>query len=350
VKRKAVLSCKVCGYESKNLVPHIDSAHAEEGGLDWYLHKFRLSASDVMHESLMSEEERVAGKVMIAGVGIDPIKTASPFVPALNPNYYFPEFTKNLVLDIIANKRVMLVGHTGCGKTSIIDQIAARINQTVLRVNMHGQTTIGEFLGLWTVRGGEMVWADGALPLAMRNGWWITIDEIDFAVAQALSGLNSPLEPGGKLCLQEKGHEVVVPHPNFRIFATANSVGCMSRFRAMYQGTNSINAAFLDRWRVHRVHYLPPREEAKVVAAVLETKIQLADSLVRVATMARAAFEREELSHVFSLRMLIDWGEMFLRTKDAIEAAEVSIFSKVSPEDAQVIKGLINNVIPASGR
>jgi len=347
---KSVLSCKVCGYESKNLVPHIDEVHADQGGIDWYLREFRVTATEVMHESIMSVEERVAGKVMIAGVGLDPIKTPSPFVPTLNPDYYFPEFTKNLCLDIIANKRVMLVGHTGCGKTSIIDQIASRINQTVLRVNMHGQTTIGEFLGLWTVKGGEMVWADGALPLAMRNGWWIMIDEIDFAVAQALSGLNSPLEPGGKLCLQEKGHEIVAPHKDFRIFATANAVGCMSRFRSMYPGTNMINTAFLDRWRVHKVNYLPAREEAKVLAAVLETKIQLADSLVRVANMARSAFEREELSHVFSLRMLIDWGEMFLRTKDAIEAAEVSIFSKVSPEDAQVIKGLINNVIPASGR
>ena len=201
-----------------------------------------------------------AGMVKIRSKELKKVTGYGEHVPKVNSAYHFAEFTDDLIEDMKEEKKVMLVGHTGCGKTSVIDQIGARMGQGVIRVNMNGQTTIGDFVGLWTVKGGETVWVDGVLPKAMREGHWLTVDELDFAEAAILSVLNSVLEPGGRLCLKEKGHEMIDPHPNFRLFATANAVGCMASFRALYQGTNVMNRAFLDRWRVYHVNYLPPEE------------------------------------------------------------------------------------------
>jgi cobaltochelatase CobS len=211
---------------------------------------------------------------------------------------------------------------------------------------LNGQTTIGEFVGLWTVKGGETVWVDGVLPKAMKEGLWLILDEIDFAEPAILSVLNAVLEKNGKLMLKEKGHEIVTPHKDFRIFATANGVGCMSDFRGLYQGTNIMNEAFLDRWRCYHVDYLPAEEEAKVLAATVDKMtIGLASQLVKVGNMIREAFKKEEVSCTMSLRRLIDWSELMVRYRDPIKAANPAIFSKVSKEDKEVIEGVIKRVL-----
>ena len=157
----------------------------------------------------------------------------------------------------------MLIGHTGAGKTSLIEQVAARAQHGVVRSNMNGQTTVGDFVGFWTVKGGETMWVDGVLPTAMREGLWLIVDEIDFAEPSILAALTAVLEPHGRLTLKEKGNEVVAPHPAFRLFATANAVGAMSQFRHLYQGANLMNEAFLDRWRVYLLDYLSPARRSR---------------------------------------------------------------------------------------
>ncbi len=98
------------------------------------------------------------------------------------------------------------------------------------------------------MKGGETVWVDGVLPVAMRAGHWLIIDEIDFVEPAIIAVLTAVLEPGGRLLLKEKGDEIVTPHPAFRLFATANAAGAMSVYRHLYQGANLLNEAFLDRW------------------------------------------------------------------------------------------------------
>jgi len=235
-----------------------------------------------------------------------------------------------------------------CGKTSVIEQIASRLGQSIARVNLNGQTTVGDFVGLYTARDGSTVWIDGALPRAMRMGHWLVLDEIDFAEPQILACLNSVLEPNGKLFLKEKGHEVVEPHPNFRIFATANTIGCMSDFRSLYQGANIMNEAFLDRWRCYFVDYMKADDEIKVIIGALpryakaESAVQI---IVKVVNMVREAFIKEEVSCTFSTRRAIEWADLLLRYKDPVKAAEVAVFSKINKTDAEVIKGLILRVM-----
>ncbi|MGH8781682.1 AAA family ATPase [Paraburkholderia sp.] len=276
-----------------------------------------------------------------------PVGTPNPLVPAINPAYLFPERFDDIVEDIVENRRVMLIGHTGSGKTSLIEQIAARAQYGVLRSNMNGQTTVGDFVGFWTVKGGETVWVDGVLPTAMRDGHWLIVDEVDFAEPAILAVLTAVLEPGGRLLLKEKGNDIVAPHPSFRLFATANAVGAMSQFRHLYQGANLMNEAFLDRWRVYLIDYLAPDEEADVLVRTLAPHLTpaMARTLAAIAADCRAAFAREDLASAFSTRRLLDWAQLMLRTGDPERAAGPAIYAKVSPEDAALIRSIIRHYI-----
>ncbi|MFL9962288.1 AAA family ATPase [Paraburkholderia sediminicola] len=272
-------------------------------------------------------------------------------VPRVNPAYLFAARFNDIVEDIVENRRVMLIGHTGAGKTSLIEQVAARSRHGVLRSNMNGQTTVGDFVGFWTVKGGETLWVDGVLPTAMREGLWLIVDEIDFAEPSILAALTAVLEPHGRLVLKEKGNEIVAPHPSFRLFTTANAVGAMSRFRHLYQGANLMNEAFLDRWRVYLLDYLTPAEEAEVLMRTLAPNMTrtLAATLAAIAADCRAAFAREDLSSAFSTRRLLDWAELMLRSGDPERAAGPAIYAKVSPEDAALIRGIVrHHIAPAA--
>jgi cobaltochelatase CobS len=276
-----------------------------------------------------------------------PCGAPGPLVPRINSAYLFSARFNDIVADIVENRRVMLIGHTGAGKTSLIEQIAARSQHGVVRANMNGQTTVGDFVGFWTVKGGATLWVDGVLPTAMRDGLWLIVDEIDFAEPSILAALTAVLEPHGRLTLKEKGNEVVEPHPAFRLFATANAVGAMSQFRHLYQGANLMNEAFLDRWRVYLLDYLSPAEETDVLMRTLAPHMTrpLAATLAAIAADCRAAFAREDLSSAFSTRRLLDRAELMLRTGDPERAAGPAIYAKVSPEDAALIRGIIRHHI-----
>lgn len=299
-------------------------------------------------ENEQTEEVQVElkeGMIKIANQVLEVKKGDFDYVPRLNESYFFPEITNDVIMDITERKPILLTGHTGCGKTSLFEQIASRINQSVVRSNMNGQTTVGDFVGMWTVKAGETVWVDGVLPRAMKEGQWLVIDEIDCADAQILAILNAVLEKNGVLTLKEKGFEVVRPHQDFRIFATANTVGCMQIFRSLYQGTNIMNEAFLDRFRVYHVDYLPKIEEVKVlVATVPEIRPEVAQIMVETANTVRNEFQKQTLECTFSTRRLIDWAEMYCRHKNLKKSAENVIYSKISREDAKVIDGYITRV------
>lgn len=356
-----MLKCLICDFEHKTeIVTHIEAEHSDLGSnpLDAYVEKFGASESDLVAPETPKVKSAVKGGsvaidvTMIRSTEMKKQKGVNEFVPKLNEGYVFRPVADDICQDILEDKRVMFVGHTGTGKTSLIEQIAARMNQNVLRVNMNGQTTIGDFVGMWTVKGGETIWIDGTLPKAMREGHWLIVDELDFAEPAILSVLNAILEPQGSLMLKEKGHEIVKPHPDFRVYATANGVGCMAAYRGLYQGTNLMNEAFLDRWRVYHIDYMAPEDEIKAIINTIprmKGKERIAGVIVRVANMIRESFKNEEITCTFSTRRMLDWADLMIRYKDdpqaPFRAAESAIFSKVSREDAEVIRGIIQRIM-----
>lgn len=282
-------------------------------------------------------------------------------IPEVNPAYCMPAIADDIAQDIDENRPVLLTGHTGTGKSSMIEQIAAKMKggkgQQHVRVNANGQISIGDFVGMYIVKDGATEWIDGVLPLCVRNGYWLTIEELDFAEAPILAVTNTLLERNvfkrtlGKLTLKEHGHEIIEPHPDFRLFATANTAGRMSEFRSLYQGTNILNEAFLDRWRVYHVDYLPKDAEVKVLMGTIPDMDQGgAEALVEFADELRDAFKNETLQSPFSTRRLIDFAEMLCRKKEQkagsemqmiLDAAEVCIISKVQGADGEAIKAMI---------
>ncbi len=308
---------------------------------------------------------------------------AKAAIPEKIGHYAFPAHSDDIALDVMKKKPVMIIGHTGTGKTSVIEQLAAHLGQPVVKANMNGQMTISDFVGFYMAQNGEMIWVDGVLPHAMRNGYWLLLDEFDFADAALLSVLHSVTEKNPSLVLKEKGHELVPVHPKFRIFATANAVGAMQGFRHLYQGTRPMNIATLARWQCYIADYLPPAKEAEVLkatvnaelskmlspadlaktSAVLESEDKLmpeevAIVLVKAAGECRMAFNKEDLQFPFNFRMLADMGERMMEKKQIakkkgqkltaeqfiMSAAEIAIFSKITPEDKEVVKGILLRV------
>jgi len=124
----------------------------------------------------------------------------------------------------------------------------------------------------------------------------------------------------------------------------------MSQFRHMYQGSNLMNEAFLDRWRVYLINYLSPEEEAQVLLETMAPAmtLSLAKTLAAIAADCRAAFAREDLSSAFSTRRLLDWAQLMVRVGDPERAAEPTIYAKVSPVDAALIRSVIrHHIAPA---
>jgi len=318
-----------------------DEERATREGSAFMAHLRR--ASERVREGVVPVKAAHTHTVRIGSVAL-PCGHAHALVPRLNEAHLFSDRQDDILQDIVENRRVMLIGHTGSGKTSFIEQVAARTHNGVLRANMNGQTTIGDFVGFWTVKGGETVWVDGVLPTAMREGYWLIIDELDFAEPSILAVLTAVLEPGGRLLLKERGNEIVEPHPAFRLFATANAAGAMSAYRHLYQGANLLNEAFLDRWRVYLIDYLTAEEETEVLLRTLPALTRpLAQTLAAIAADCRAAFAREDLASAFSTRRLLDWAELMLRTGDPERAAGPSIYAKVSAEDAALIRGIVRH-------
>lgn len=373
--------CRECGLETTSIVNHVQTAHADLANKEQRLSAVEAYSSkhDCMDEILGSldkkkktakkavkteatsekpkeeistvptkKKESPVGTVKIAGVSMA-TGLGGEFVPELNDAYHFPLFTTDVCYDIKENKKILLTGHAGTGKSSLAEQLAARVNQGILRVNLNAQITVGDFVGMWTVKSGETVWVDGVLPKAMREGLWLVLEEVDFAEPAILSLLNTVLEKGGKLALKEKGHEIIKPHENFRIFATANTVGAMQSYRSLYQGTSVMNEAFLDRFRCYLVDYMPKKDEVSMLCKTIPAMNEkIGTNIVDVAGMIREAFLKEEVSSPFSTRRVIDWAELMMRHGDPMSSAQIAIFSKVSPEDAEVVKGIIKRVMPTS--
>jgi MoxR-like ATPase len=260
-------------------------------------------------------------------------------IPNLELNYRFQAGLAHIIDSINSHENILLTGPTGSGKTSQVLQLAARIGQGVVRANFNGETRLSDFLGKMHVIGGETKWVDGILPIAMRHGYWLLLDEIDAADPSVLSLLHPVLEENPVLVLKENDGEVIKPHHNFRVFGTANSIGAMQDRSGSYSGTNQMNEAFLDRWQVILVPNMSAKEELKVIKnKVGGLKTRWAKRIVEFAQKVRdKKLEGFEFSSdSFSTRRVISWAKKTALLGSPIAGARLAWLDKM-PESEQGI-------------
>lgn len=255
-----------------------------------------------------------------------------------------------LAIAVETDTNALLVGPAGCGKTSLVCELAAILNQPLKRTNMNGEYRVSDFVGekvlTQDAEGSTVVtWKDGILTEAARKGWWLLVDELDAAPARIMMRLQSVLEPGHPLILAENNGEVVRIHPNFRLIATANTLG-RGDDSGMYAGTNVLNEATLDRFGiVLEVSYLTPAKETAVLVSKTGLPKEVAAKMVEIAGKVRDGLKREECFCTMSTRRLLNWAKMTVKMGgNARKAATVTVVNRLGTDDRRYVTGLISHV------
>ena len=243
-------------------------------------------------------------------------KKPNPDVPELDPNYVFrPELVSVVLYCILHNQKGYLSGHTGTGKTTLIEQVCAKLGYPFKRINFDSEITRMDLVGrevLMEEKGTtKSKFIDGIIPQAVRTPTILCLDEIDFVRPDVAYVLQRALENKGFTILED-GDRFVEPHPLFRIFATANTKG-QGDETGSYQGARHQSLAFLDRFNVFTsVPYLKPNHEASILTAHatgLDSK--LADQMVKFANEIRDAFKNGTIYMTTSIRGLMTCAKMY---------------------------------------
>ena len=241
-----------------------------------------------------------------------------PHVPPLDPDYLFDHNTTLAILAGFAfNRRVMVQGYHGTGKSTHIEQVAARLNWPLVRVNLDAHVSRIDLVGKDAIvlKDGKQIteFRDGILPWAVQNNIALVFDEYDAGRPDVMFVIQRVLEIQGKLTLLDQ-NRVITPHPAFRLFATTNTIG-LGDTSGLYHGTQQINQGQMDRWSiVTTLNYLPHDKEAGIVLAKAkayqnEKGKKTVANMVRLADLTRSAFINGDLSTVMSPRTVITWAE-----------------------------------------
>jgi len=248
---------------------------------------------------------------------------ANPCVhtPTINPDYLFHDAIRELVVWFISPADPLYVfGPTGSGKTSLIRQVAAKLNYPVFDVTGHGRLEFNDLAGHLSVDNGSMGFQYGPLALAMKFGGLFLLNELDLLDPATVTGLNGVLD-GAPLCIPENGGEVIPPHPMFRFVATANTNGAADD-TGLYQGTLRQNLAFMDRFWLCEIGYpVVEAEELLLERRAPALPADLRRSMVAYANQVRRLFigegdnqqPGETIEVTFSTRTLIRWADLTLR-------------------------------------
>jgi cobaltochelatase CobS len=235
-------------------------------------------------------------------------------VPDRDDSYVFdPETTMAILAGFAFNRRVMIQGYHGTGKSTHIEQVAARLNWPCVRINLDSHISRIDLVGKDAIvlRDGKQVteFREGLLPWALQTPTALVFDEYDAGRPDVMFVIQRVLEVEGKLTLLDQ-NRVIRPNPYFRLFATANTVG-LGDTTGLYHGTQQINQGQMDRWSVvTTLNYLPAATETEIVAAKIKgLDRKTIANMVKVADMTRQGFIAGDISTVMSPRTVITWAQ-----------------------------------------
>ena len=271
-------------------------------------------------------------------------KTA--WVPEVDNSYVFD---KDTTLSVLAgfehNRRVMIQGFHGTGKSTHIEQIAARLNWPCVRINLDSHISRIDLLGKDAIKlnDGKQIteFQEGLLPWSIQNPVALVFDEYDAGRPDVMFVIQRILEVEGKLTLLDQ-NKIINPHPSFRLFATTNTVG-LGDMTGLYHGTQQINQGQMDRWHIlATLNYLDPSQELKVVMSKLtnlkgEKNKEIIMNMIKLANLTRTGFANGDISTLMSPRTVISWGQNYKIFKDLITSFNLTFLNKCDDIEKSII-------------
>ena len=267
---------------------------------------------------------------------------ASEHVPDLDPTYRFDRETTLAILAGFAyNRRVMVQGYHGTGKSTHIEQVAARLKWPCIRINLDAHISRIDLIGRDAIvlRDGVQVteFREGLLPWALQTPTALVFDEYDAGRPDVMFVIQRVLETEGKLTLLDQ-NRVIRPNPWFRLFATANTVG-LGDTSGLYHGTQQINQGQMDRWNiVVGLNYLPAAVESEIVLKKVDgVSDNVVSNMVKVADLTRQGFINGDISTVMSPRTVITWAQNTAIFKDPGFAFRLSFLNKCDETERMLV-------------
>ncbi len=270
----------------------------------------------------------------------------SEYVPDVDDAYVFDhDTTMSILAGFGHNRRVLVQGYHGTGKSTHIEQVAARLNWPCVRVNLDSHISRIDLVGKDAIvlRDGKQVteFREGILPWALQNPVAMCFDEYDAGRPDVMFVIQRVLEVEGKLTLLDQS-KVIKPHPYFRMFATSNTVG-LGDTTGLYHGTQQINQGQMDRWSiVSTLNYLPHDEEVEIVLSKAKEYDstegrETVGAMVQMADMTRVGFMSGDISTVMSPRTVITWAENADIFGDLAFAFRVTFLNKCDETERPIV-------------
>jgi cobaltochelatase CobS len=308
-------------------------------------------------ETLMSAPDKMLKVRDAFGIDSDmevpAFSEADERVPDLDPAYVFdPDTTLAICAGFARNRRVMVQGYHGTGKSTHIEQVAARLKWPCIRINLDAHISRIDLIGRDAIvlRGGQQVteFREGLLPWALQHPVALVFDEYDAGRPDVMFVIQRVLEVEGKLTLLDQ-NRVIRPNHHFRMFATTNTIG-LGDTTGLYHGTQALNQGQLDRWNiVTTLNYLPAATEAQIVLAKSgeydkPDGRKTVEQMVKVADLTRSAFINGDISTVMSPRTVISWAQNALIFGDVGFAFRVSFLNKCDESERGLIAEMYQRV------
>lgn len=377
---KAVeVKCLICGYRAHGLVRHLAEAHKLSPGQ--YKQKFPVEKhpdakfiSPLTREFLkrfprkaFKEEtplDEVLGLLEIRNLfeqgqfaaiakdlpAQDPkiLVSGAYEIPKENPDFEFDEErTEGLILALRTSKNVYISGPSGCGKTELVRQLHARFRRPLLHANMNGDMTAAKFVGAMRVGPQGTYFHYGMLPMAMRAGAVLLMDEADYTPSHIATVMNPVLDGSRQIFIEETG-EIIHAAPGFLVVATGNTSG-KGDSDGNYPGTEIMNTAFLDRFGIKlNADYMDSKKEVALIEKVAGTAIEKkeVEKLVAAANIIRETFKKGELALTISTRKLMDYVDFRKQGINAQSAMRYIFLNWLDGNDEGLAKRLIQQKWP----
>ena len=277
---------------------------------------------------------------------VDGFAKKNQYVPDLDKNYKFDRDTTLAILSGFSfNKRVLIQGYHGTGKSTHIEQVAARLNWPCVRVNLDSHISRIDLIGkdAIVIKDGKQIteFKEGILPWSIQNPVALVFDEYDAGRPDVMFVINRVLESEGTFTLLDK-NKVIKQNSNFRLFATTNTIG-LGDTTGLYHGTQQINQGQMDRWNiVTTLNYLDFDKELEIVLAknknMNNTKgKEKISNMIKVASLTRKGFIAGDISTVMSPRTIIHWAENSEIFKDSGYAFRITFLNKCDDLEKNII-------------